>query len=218
MSIISTLIVDCGISRILGDNTTASITIDHEYAVGTPYLTIINDLLDEINYAHVYAGLDGYLFLSKNATKIVADYTYTDKNSTIIEPIKTDTDIYSLPNVIIGYTSSPDTSTVLRYAKTNSDPDSVISTVRRGYKVVETFQLDDCPDITVLQQAVNYKYLEATQATETATVTTVPDGYHVFGSYVNLGQKDTSKLFREVGWSIEFGGEMTHSLERKAFV
>lgn len=217
-SIISSLIVDCGLSRILGDNTNLTITVDHEYAIGTPYLTIINDLLDEINYSHVYSGLDGYLFLTRNATKIVADYNYTEHNSTIIEPVRTDTDIYSLPNVIVGYSSSPDSATVLRYEKVNNNPDSVISTVRRGYNVVETFQLDDCPDITTLQEAVNYKYLSATQATETATVKTMPDGYHAFGTYINLEQKDLSKLFREVGWSIEFNGEMTHTLERKAYV
>lgn len=218
LSVIGALIIDCGLSRILGDNTTAAITIDHEYGIGTPYLTIINELLDEINYSHVYAGTDGYLFLKKNATKIVGDYTYTDKNSTILDSIKTNTDIYSLPNVIVGYTSSPDTETVLKYTKTNNDPNSAISTTRRGYNVVATYQFDDCPNLATLQEAVNYKYLEATQATETVTIETVPDGNHPYGSYVNFGQNDSNGLYREVGWSIEFEGQMTHNLERKVYV
>lgn len=218
MSIIGALIIDCGISRIMGDNTNAAVTVDHEYAIGTNYLTIINELLDEINYSHVYAGLDGYLFLSTKKTKIVADYNYTEQNSTIIDPIKTDTDIYSLPNVIIGYTSSPDSATVLKYTKVNNNPDSAISTVRRGYNVVEAMQLDDCPDLATLTEAVNYRYMEATQATETTTVNTMPDGYHNLGTYVSVGQRDSVNLFRETGWSIEFGGQMSHSLERKAFV
>ncbi len=218
MSIIGALIIDCGISRIMGDNTNAAITVDHEYAIGTNYLTIINDLLDEINYSHVYAGLDGYLFLSTKKTKFVADYEYTDANSTIIDLIKTDTDIYSLPNVIIGFTSSPDSDTVLQYKKVNDNPDSVISTTRRGYNVVESIQLNDCPDLATLTEAVNYRYMEATQATETAKVNTMPDGYHNLGTYISLGQRDSVNLFREVGWSIEFFGQMTHSLERKAFV
>jgi hypothetical protein len=158
------------------------------------------------------------VFLSAKKTKFVADYEYTEKNSTIIDPIKTETDIYSLPNVIIGFTSSPDTNTVLQYKKVNNNPDSVISTTRRGYNVVEAFQLDDCPDLATLTEAVNYKYMEATQATEKATVNTMPDGYHNLGTYISLGQRGNVSLFREVGWSIEFGGQMTHSLERKAFV
>ena len=218
LSVINSLVIDCGLSRLRGDNTSAAITIDHEYAVGTPYLEIINDLLDEINYSHIYAGMDGYLFLTKNATKIVADYNYNEQNSTIIDSIETDTDIYSLPNVIIGYTSSPDSDEVLQYKRVNNNPESAISTVRRGYNVVQTYQFDDCPDLATLTEAVNYKFLEATQATETATVITMPDGDHIYGSYVGLGQRDTSNLFREVGWSIEFGGKMTHNLQRKAFV
>ena len=218
LSVIGALIIDCGLSRILGDNTTAAITIDHEYGIGTPYLQIINELLDEINYSHIYAGTDGYLFLSQNKTKIVGDYTYTDQNSTLIDSIKTDTDIYSLPNVIVGYTSSPDTDTVLKYTKVNNDPNSAISTTRRGYNVVETYQFDDCPDLATLTEAVNYKYLEATQATEKASISTMPDGNHPYGSYVVLGQRNANGLYREVGWSIEFGGQMTHELERKVYV
>ena len=218
LSVIGALIIDCGLSRIKGDNTTAAITIDHEYAIGTSYLQIINELLDEINYSHVYSGMDGYLFLTKNQTKIVGDYTYTDENSTLTDTIKTNTDIYSLPNVLVGYMSSPDTDTVIRYVKTNNDPNSVISTTRRGYNVVETYQFDDCPDPETLQEAINYKYIEATQATETVTVQTMPDGNHPYGSYVNLGQNGANGLFREVGWSIDFGGSMTHTLERKVYV
>ena len=218
LSVINTLCIDCGLSRLRGDNTNASITVPHEYAVGTPALEIINDLLDEINYSHIHAGTDGYMLLTKNATKIVADYNYNEQNSTIVDQIETDTDIYSLPNVVIGYTSSPDTGTVLQYSRTNSDPASAISTTRRGYNVVVAYQFDDCPNLATLTEAVNYKFMEATQATEKATVITMPDGSHFYGTYIGLGQKGENTLFREVGWSIEFGGKMTHNLERKAFV
>lgn len=218
LNIINALLTECGFSKVLEDYTSSAITIDHEYAVGTEYLTIINELLDEIGYSHIYSGASGYVYLTRNITKTRADYVYTDQNSTIVDNIKTDTDIYTLPNVVIGVVSSPDISTVLKYKRVNDDPKSVISTVRRGYNVVESFELDDCPDIQTLQLAVNNRFLESTQATESATITTMPDGNHPFGSYVSLGENGENALFREVGWSIEFGGNMTHSLERKAFV
>lgn len=218
LSVIGELLIDCGLNRILGDNTNAAITIDHEYGIGTSHLKIINELLAEMNYSPVYAGEDGYLFLTQNKTQITGDYTYTDQNSSIIDSIKVNTDIYSLPNVIVGYTSSPDTSTVLKHTKVNNDPNSEISVQRRGYNVVATYQFDDCPDLATLQQAVNYKYLEATQATETVTISTMPDGHHIYGTYVNFGQDGIGNLYREVGWAIEFGGKMTHTLERKVFV
>lgn len=217
-TILGSMLTDCGLSKVIEEPTDATITIDHEYAIGTPYLQIINELLDEINYSHIYAGQSGYIYLTQNATKSKADYIYDDNNSTIVDSIKTDTDIYSLPNVVVGYVSSPDIPTVLKYKRVNDNPKSVISTVRRGYNVVEAFELDDCPDLATLMLAVDYKFLESTQATETAEIYTMPDGNHPFGSYVSLGQNGENTLFREVKWSIDFGGKMSHSLERKAFV
>ena len=218
LSALNTLIASCGLSRIMSDNTAVGLHTAREYAVGTQYLSIINELLSEINYAPIHAGANGYLYLEEKKTKIVADFVYTDENSKLIDTIKTDTDIYSLPNVIVGYTSSPDTNTVLKYKRTNSNPGSAISTVKRGYNVVETIELSDCPDYATLQQVVDSRFEEASQATETATITTMPDGDHMYGTYVSLGQNGTNALYREVGWSIEFGGQMTHNLERKVFI
>lgn len=218
LDIIGSMLTDCGLSKIIEEPTDAKITIDHEYAIGTPYLEIINELLQEINYTPIFAGQSGYIYLRQNATKVTADYVYDDNNSTIVDSINTDTDIYSLPNVVVGYVSSPDISTVMKYKRVNDNPESVISTVRRGYNVVEAFELDDCPDYATLQLAVDTKFLQSTQATETAKITTMPDGNHPYGSYISLGQNGENSLFREVGWSIEFGGKMTHNLERKAFV
>lgn len=218
LTIIGSLLTDCGLSKVIEDDTSATITIDHEYAIGTSYLDIVNGLLEEIGYSHIYSGQSGYLYLTRNVPKTSADYVYDDNNSTIINSIKTDTDIYSLPNVVVGFVSSPDIGTVLRYKRVNNNPESVISTVRRGYSVVETFELDDCPDISTLQVAVDNRFLQSTQATETAEISTMPDGNHPFGSYVSLGQNANNSLFREVGWSVEFGGTMLHNLERKAFV
>jgi hypothetical protein len=218
MTIIGSLLTDCGLSKVIEDPTDARITIDHEYPIGKSYLEIVNELLGEISYSPIYAGASGYVYLTRYITKHIADYVYNDNNSTIIDSIKTDTDIYSLPNVVIGFVSSPDIPTVMKYKRVNNNPESVISTVRRGYNVVEAFELSDCPDADTLQIAVDNKFLESTQATETASISTMPDGNHPYGSYVSLGQNGTNTLFREVGWSIDFGGKMSHELERKAFV
>jgi hypothetical protein len=218
LSIIGSMLTDCGISKVYEEQTDAQITIDHEYAIGKPYLEIVNELLNEIGYSPIYSGANGYLYLTHKLTKQMADYTYSDDNSSIVDSIQMDTDIYSLPNVVIGFVSSPDLPTVMKYKRVNDNPKSVISTVNRGYNVVSAFELNDCPDLSTLQLAVDNKFLESTQATETVTITTMPDGNHPYGSYVNLGQNGTNGLFREVGWSIEFGGKMTHNLERKAFV
>ena len=120
--------------------------------------------------------------------------------------------------MIIGYVSNPDIDTTLICKRINDSPASEISTVKRGYKVVEAKEYNDCPDQSTLQGIVDQKYLDATQATETAEINTKPDGPHEYGSYCSLDIDNFSALYREVGWSLKFGGQMTHSLERKAFV
>ena len=218
LDIINALLTDCGLSKVIEEANAAEITIDHEYAVGTSYLEIVNELLGEIGYSPIYSGESGYVYLTPNITKTRADYVYSDQSSTLIDQVQKDTDIYTLPNIVIGYVSSPDIPTVMKYKRINSNPKSVISTVSRGYNVVESFELNDCPDLQTLQRAVDQKFLNVTQATETAQITTMPDGNHPFGSYVSVGEEGKNELFREVGWSVEFGGNMTHDLERKAFI
>lgn len=218
IDIVMELLTESGIDKIIKDDTNATITIDHEYPIGTNYLRIINELLDEIGYSHVYAGTDGSIFIRKNITKNSADYYYTDINSTLLSAVKTETDIYSLPNVIVGYVSSPDIPTVLRAVRTNDNPNSVISTVRRGYNIVKTYQFDDCPDLETLARNIDQKFMEASQATETAEIQTMPDDNHEYASYIALGHSDENGLYREVEWSITANGNMTHRLERKVFV
>lgn len=218
MDIIMGLLTECGIQKIIKDDTNAAITIDREYSIGTNYLKIVNELLEEIGYSHVYAGADSYCFVRRNITKNYADFYYNDKNSTITSAIKTDTDIYSLPNVVVGFVSSPDIPTVLRTVRVNDNPNSVISTVRRGYNVVQSYKFDDCPDIDTLSRAVDQKFLEASQATETAEIETMPDGNHEFGSYIALGHSEENALYREVEWTITANGTMSHKLERKVLV
>jgi hypothetical protein len=80
LSIIGGMLTDCGLSKVIEEPSDATITIDHEYAIGTPYLDIINELLKEINYSPVYAGQSGYIYLTQNGTKLMADYVYNDNN------------------------------------------------------------------------------------------------------------------------------------------
>ena len=217
LDIINTLLTNCSLTRTISDLTDATITADREFAIGTTYLSIINTLLAEINYSNIHAGSSGNLYITKYRSKVASDYAYTSKNATLIGSVKCDTDIYSLPNVIIGYVSNPDIDTTLICKKVNDSPVSEISTVKRGYKVVSAKEYNDCPDQATLQGIVDQRYMDATQATETAEITTLPDGPHEYGSYCALDINGTSALYREVGWSVVFDGQMSHSLERKVF-
>lgn len=218
ISIIGSLIQECNLTKFFQVDNTLRTTIDHEYAIGTSYLSIINGLLEEINYYPIYAGESGYLYLTPKEQKYTVDFSYTEKNSSIIGSISLDTDIYSLPNTIVGYISSPDIPDPIMYKRVNDNPKSLISTVSRGYSVVQSFHFNDCPDATTLQGIIDNKFLELSQATESADIETMPDGNHPYGSQILLNYEDNNIVFREKEWSISFGGTMTHKLERKVYV
>lgn len=218
LSIVGELLTDCGITNVIQDSSDLAITVDREWAVGTTYLSIANTLLGEIGYAPVHAGSHGYIYVTRNAVKTSGDYNYNDSNATISGSVVNDTDIYSLPNVIVGYVSNPDIDAPLISKKENNNINSQISIQRRGYKVVQTKQFDDCPDQKTLDIIVSNYYLEASQATESVKLSTLPDGYHDYGTYAAIQIGDEAHLYRETEWTMKFGGLMSHKMERKVLV
>lgn len=218
LSIVGSLVAECGLSNIVMDKSELVISADREWKFGTTYLSIINTLLSEIGYAPIHAGSHGSIYVMRDSSGQTANYYYTDKNSKIIGGIVRDTDIYSLPNVVVGYVSNPDIANSLISVRQNDNPDSKISTVRRGYKVVQSKQLNDCPDQGTLDLVVNNLFLSASQATESVKLSTLPDGYHDYGGYMSVDVGGESHLYREVEWDMDFGGKMSHKLERKVIV
>lgn len=218
ISIIDGLLMECGFTNIEQDGSDAVISCEREWGVGETYISIINTLLEEIGYAPIHTGSMGKIYVKKHRSGSTADHTYTDKNSTLIGSITSDTDIYSLPNVIVGYVSSPDIENSMLYKRENHNRESKISLENRGYPVVNTFALDDCPDMSTLETVVDQKFLDATQATETATVETLPDGSHDYETYISLEAEGITALYKETGWKVEMDGDMTHEIERKALV
>lgn len=217
IDVITELLVECGLSNIVHDECDLRTTVDREFEIGTAYLQIINTLLEEMAFAPVHVGGDGAIHLQQKNIKYSADYTYTERNSTIIDKLIKSTDLYNIPNVLIGYVSNPDIEKPLKYTRTNSDPSSKTSTWSRGYDVVSVYELSDCPNIETLKAIIDQKYFEATQATEKIEIETMPDGPHEYNTYVSCSADGAEFLYEEVAWTLSFGGSLTHTLERKVF-
>lgn len=220
-TIIEGLLVDSGITNYYIDETTATLQTEREFAPGDNYLTVINTLLDEINYEHVYAGLDGFIYLKAKQQKVTADHVYSDKKHyRLLKPINRDTDIYSLPNVLIGVVSNPDTDTPLIHKVVNDDLNSQISVPNRGYKVVRVYRLSNIASQSDLEAYIQAEYLKSTQMTETAQIATAPEHSHEYGDTVQLDTDLISGLYTEVAWNMDLGvnNSMTHRLERKVFI
>ena len=220
-AVIEALLVECGLYDYSFTPTVSVLNSDREFAPGENYLKIINTLLDEINYEHIHAGLDGVLYLVPKVSKSSADHVYTDRRAYgLMKPIHRDTDIFSLPNVLVGVVSNPDEDTPLIYKIENTDPSSKISIPSRGYKVTKIYKLSNIASQQDLEDYITAEYLKSTQTTETAEFDTAAEPGHEFGDMVSLSTELISGLYREVGWSMRLGVRETmhHKLERKVFV
>lgn len=218
INLIKQLLNACGFVNIISDDSSATLQTDREYEQGTTYIKVINELLEEINFNRVHMEADNYVYLTRNYQKANPDFRYSDKsNFKIKEPLTLTTDIYDLPNVLIGIMSNPDIEEPITYRRENDSVTSQISTVNRGYKVVKVYRLNNIPSEAELIDYIDRKYLEATQATETLELETAVEPMHKFGSMVQIDTDLLKGLFIEKEWTIKFGigGSMSHTLERK---
>lgn len=221
LTAIKYLLTECGFVNVISDNTDATFQVDREFELGSTYLNIINKLLDEINYEHIHMEMDNQIYLKRKEVRSVADFKYSDRNNfKIITPITQVTDIYNLPNVLVGVMSNPDVNEPIVYKKENNDYGSIISIPNRGYKVVEVMYLNNIADEDTLIDYVNNKYLETTQATENIDIETEIEPNHFYKNAIQLDTSLINGLFIEMEWTISFGiqGKMNHKLERRLFV
>lgn len=218
---IETLLTSVGLTDVFADDNSDTMTISHEYEVGATYLQIINALLSEINFNPVHIGADGYVYLTRKTEPVQADFIYKDrKQFNLIGEIKTETDIYDKPNVLIGVLSNPQESPIV-YVRENDDPSSVLSTVRRGYRVVQTYRMSSIASQDVLEAYIDAELLNAMQTTETVEFQTLIEGGHEYRTAVQLSTNLIDGLFTETAWQIDINpsqARMRHTAERRIFI
>lgn len=220
--IIQGILTSLGFANIRVDPSDATLTTALEAGVGDNCLTFINDMLDSMNYQHIYADATGDINVRKAVNPTEAQFTYSDThNFALIKEVQKDTDIYDLPNVVIGVYSSADKSNPVVYKKVNDDPNSLISTVNRGYKVVKKVNVKNGATLADLTAYVDRIAFEAMQSTEKVTFSTIAEGGHEPNCAVQLDTADVKGLFVEKAWTISIGKSelsMSHVAERKVFV
>lgn len=100
------------------------------------WLTFLTDLISNAKYTFYLDEMGRILFSPKQDTASLQPiWTYNDDNSSILSPdLDMDHDMYGIPNVVeVIYSSG---STYYRSEVVNDDPNSPISTVNRGRRIV----------------------------------------------------------------------------------
>lgn len=218
---ITQLLTDCGLVNITAEANTSTLQIDREFAVGETYLSVINTLLDEINYYPVHADANGFIVLKAKEQRQTADFIYSDlRNFKLIGEIQRDTDVYRKPNVITGVLSNP-SETPITYTEVNDDAESMLSTVRRGYRVVKVIKYNNIASEDELQASVKAEMLTAKQETETVNFVSKVEAGHEFGSTVQLATSLIEGLYTEKSYEIQIdisSARMKHTAERRRFI
>lgn len=221
IEVVESLLTECGIALILKTETTETLAEAREdWNIGTSYLTIINQLLDEINYNPLWFNEDGLAVLepasSPNQGSI--DHVLSDKDPTtmVLPAIRYTTDIYRSPNVFIAVCSNADKSAAMVARAENTNPQSPLSIQRRGRRIASVKQVDNISSQNELQAYADRLLNESLITGEQISVqSALMPGFGV-ADVTALEYGDLFSICIEREWTMQLyaGGTMTHTLEK----
>lgn len=222
---IEQLLVGAGIKLYISTPSDAVLASDREdWPIGTDYLTIVNELLSEINYDPVWFNSDGYAVLrptvSASAENIQHTYSGLDVKSVLSHDCTAYVDIWDKPNVFIAVCQNPDLDAPMIATSVNDSPVSSISTFNRGRRVARTYKIKNIADQDTLQAYADNLRNESMLSSETLTIYTANMPGHGIGDTVAVQHPKISGVYREIGWSLTLapGQLMQHDLQRKVLI
>ena len=217
---ITQLLTECGITLISQTPTNATLTEAREdWTIGTSYLTIINQLLSEINYNPLWFDSSGLAILEPAS---IASADAIDRMIDIEDPaslgfpeMRRTTDIFNAPNVFICICSNAEKASMVATAE-NLNPQSALSIPRRNRRIQSVTYVDNIASQTELQAYANRLRDKSMITSETIMLTTeLLPGFGV-GDVIGLRNGDEMSLCIERSWSMSLtpGGKMQHTLEK----
>lgn len=223
---IEQLLSSSGISLVLKTETDATFPEAREdWPVGTSYLKIINELLAEISYNPLYFNAEGVAVLepasvpsAENIEHILSDDPEPGEEQIdrMLPSISRETDIYQAANVFVCVCSNADKSGPLTATAENTNPQSPLSTVRRGRRIMKVTSVNNVADQAALQAYADKLRDESMMSGETIRVATaLLPGWGV-ADVVGIRYGDLNAVCVEHSWDMDLrpGGNMTHTLER----
>ena len=220
-TIVKQLLTEAGIVVQIVTPSTATLAEDREdWDIGTSLLTIINDLLAEINYNPLWFDATGAAIVEPASvpTSDNIKHTLDDSNvqSLLLPEIRRETDIYQAPNVFVCVVSNADKSAAMVATAVNDNPQSPLSIPRRGRRIVQIRRLNNIASQAELAAYAAKLRNESLSTGETITVRTgLLPGFGV-DDVTALKYGELSAICIERSWSMELvvGGRMMHKLEK----
>lgn len=218
---VRSILAHCGIALILSTSTEETLqTARQDWPLGTSYLEIANELLAEINYRPLWFNGQGVAIVEPATAPTATNIQHTldaDKIKSLMLPqIQRESDVYSTPNVFVCVCANPDMSAPLVARAENNNPQSPLSIMRRGRRIVNLSTVDNIASQAALNAYTNRLLFDSMTTGEVISVSTalLPD--FGVGDVTALHYGDLAAICIERGWTMELkpGGTMTHRLER----
>ena len=190
---------------------------DVEYEIGDSEISVINSMLDAINYYPLYFDENGVAraepYIYPEDREVELEYS-ADNKSVIFDGVRQATNLFQIPNRFIRYTDDSDHDP-LRSVVTVTDPSIPSSTVNRGRIITDIESVDDVATQVTLDNLTRRAAIAASQHTETLQFTTVNMPGHGYKTCLQFRceDMDIDAKFIETAWDMELipGGQMQHT-------
>lgn len=220
LDVVELLIEAAGITSIIKTASSAQLPEAREWAPGTSYLTIVNELLSEINYKPLWFNSQGAAILEPKAEPTAGNIMHTldssNVKSLLLPTFKRELDIYQTPNVFIVVCSNPDKNVAMSATARNTSALSPLSIPRRGREIAKVYRVNNIANQAALQAYADNLRNESMYAGETVDVSTALFPGWGLDDITALQYDEHLGIYIERSWtmSLESGGTMTHRLER----
>lgn len=192
-----------------------------EFPIGTPWLDVINTMLDSINYTSLHTDSVGlytsqpYILPEFREVEKTYDFTMEEKN--IYRDLVEDLDGFDIPNYFVRVSESLEAQTLVAKYE-NNRPDSPTSTYNRERNV--SFEpAGDISDLQTLQDKCKRDAVELTSKYHHLNFPTSIQIGHGYMTCVLIRIEDVQGKYIETSWEMDCkaGGQMKHTM-RKAVV
>ena len=209
-----------GIGAIIKTDTAAALSEAREWAIGTSFLDVVNELLSEINYKNLWFNESGEAVLEPVAVPEASyaqnEFDFTDPDSMVIPEFSITSDIYERGNVFIVSCANPEKSGNMVATAVNNNPQSPLSIQKRGRRIVQAESVNNIESQSALQEYAEWLRDKSLFAGETVKITTgLRPGFGI-AQTVSIKNKDgvTTGIEHAFTMPLQVGGKMTHTIER----
>lgn len=209
-----------GITKYNLEQTTLTLPATVEWEPGTEKLAVINELLQQMNYTSLWVNEWGIYTASKyvSPSSRAAEYTYEDNYMSILgDDVEEELDLFCIPNKWVAIASNPET-TALSSSYTNSNADSLTSTVNRGRTIVDYRTIDKIADQASLNAYVQKIAFEASQIYGNVNFPTALMPHHSYADVIQVKYNPLNLVskYSETSWLMQLkaGAMMQHTVRK----